>query len=142
MGRSRTQREEEIAYRESIARQSVEEVADATSPAVKNGTAWAIELIMHAIRQERSRQGLSLDALSERTGIDKAMLSRLENGKLLNTQVDTLMRLALALGKSIGLELIEPRRPASRSNLDVAGVEQHLARKAGSRGKTPAITGA
>ena len=39
---------------------------------------------------ERERQGLSLSAVSERSGIDRATLSKLETGKVPNPTVNTL----------------------------------------------------
>src|SRR5438105_952543 len=37
--------------------------------------------VLHALRSERQRQGLSLADVAARSGIDKAALSRLETGK-------------------------------------------------------------
>jgi ribosome-binding protein aMBF1 (putative translation factor) len=54
-----------------------------------------------ALRAERERQGLSLADLAERTGIDKAMLSRLETGKIPNPTLSTLRAYARALGKRL-----------------------------------------
>ena len=48
-------------------------------------------------------QGLSLAEVSGRSGLDKAMLSRLENGKVLNPTVATLWRYAEAVGMSLKL---------------------------------------
>jgi DNA-binding Xre family transcriptional regulator len=53
------------------------------------------------LRRERERQGLTLAALSERTGIDQAALSRLESGRNANPTLETLNRVAAALGKVI-----------------------------------------
>lgn len=52
-----------------------------------------------ALRRERERVGMTLAELSARTGIDPAALSRLETGKAANPTVDTLYRVAAALGK-------------------------------------------
>lgn len=57
---------------------------------------FAVEL-----RRERERQGVTLAELADRTGIDQAGLSRLETGKADNPTVDTLYRVAAALGKEI-----------------------------------------
>ena len=54
-----------------------------------------------ALRAERERRGLSLADLAERTGIDKAMLSRLETGKIPNPTLSTLRAYAKALGKRL-----------------------------------------
>ena len=53
------------------------------------------------LKRERLRQNLTLRELSERTGIDEAALSRLENGQNSNPKVDTMYRVASALGKTI-----------------------------------------
>jgi len=57
---------------------------------------------VNALKKERELRGLSLTTLAERSGIDKAALSRLENGLQTNPTVDTLYRYATA----IGVELI------------------------------------
>ncbi|MBV8488419.1 MAG: helix-turn-helix transcriptional regulator [Planctomycetaceae bacterium] len=48
------------------------------------------------LRAERERQGLSLSDLSQRSGIDRATLSRLETGKVSNPTVGTLRAVARA----------------------------------------------
>jgi ribosome-binding protein aMBF1 (putative translation factor) len=55
------------------------------------------------LRQERERHGLSLADVSERSGLGKAMLSRLENGKILNPTISTLWRYAEAIGARIDM---------------------------------------
>jgi DNA-binding XRE family transcriptional regulator len=49
----------------------------------------------------REAAGLSLADVAERSGIDKAAFSRLENGVTANPTVDTLMRYAAAVGKRL-----------------------------------------
>jgi DNA-binding Xre family transcriptional regulator len=63
--------------------------------------------LFHTLKQEREKAGLSLTDLAERTGIDKAYLSRLENGQQENTTLETLYRYAAALGKEIRFALID-----------------------------------
>jgi DNA-binding XRE family transcriptional regulator len=53
------------------------------------------------LRGERERQGLSLDDMAARTGMDRMAISRLENGKNLNPTISTLVRYVNALGHSI-----------------------------------------
>lgn len=50
------------------------------------------------LRKKRREQGLSLDDVAELSGIDKAYLSRLENGKVINPTFETLYRYAAAIG--------------------------------------------
>ena len=49
------------------------------------------------LRKKRMKAHLSLDAIAEATGLDKAYLSRLENGKVINPTVDSLFRYASAI---------------------------------------------
>ncbi len=53
------------------------------------------------LRRERERRGLSLTDLAERTGIDRATISKLETGKIANPTVGTLRTLARALGQKL-----------------------------------------
>lgn len=57
-----------------------------------------LQACMSQLKMERERQGLTLTQVAERTGIDQAALSRLETGKQVNTTVETLSRIADALG--------------------------------------------
>jgi transcriptional regulator with XRE-family HTH domain len=68
---------------------------------VPMGELMLLHYLATTLRQERERQGLTLAQLSERCGIDQAALSRLENGRNENPTVDTLYRVAAALGKVI-----------------------------------------
>lgn len=54
------------------------------------------------IREHRQAQGVSLAELSERTGMTRAALSRIENGLNVNPTVETLRR----IGEALGLRLI------------------------------------
>jgi len=60
-----------------------------------------------ALRAERERQGLSLSDVSERSGIDRATISKLETGKVPNPTVSTLRALARALNKRLSWSLID-----------------------------------
>ncbi len=53
------------------------------------------------LRRERERQGLSLTDMAERTGIDRATISKLETGKLANPTIGTLRTYARALGRRL-----------------------------------------
>ena len=59
------------------------------------------------LRAERERQGLSLGDLSERTGMDKATLSKLETGKVANPTYLTIKTYARALGKRVAWRIEE-----------------------------------
>jgi len=60
---------------------------------------------LSALRQQRESAGLSLDEVASRSGIDKAQLSRLENGKVQDPRPSTLSRYARAIGKRLALSL-------------------------------------
>jgi DNA-binding phage protein len=68
----------------------------------------ALEDAVKVLKAERERLGLSLADVSERTGIERPNLSRLENGPNANPTVATLMRYAEALGKRLMIVLAEP----------------------------------
>ena len=72
---------------------------------VQLGTYWEVRQLMAALKAERERQGLTLSNVEESSGIDKATLSRLETGKQTNPTIDTVSRIASALGKKVGLVL-------------------------------------
>ena len=60
------------------------------------------------LKATREAAGVSLSQMQERTGIDSANLSRLENGLVPNPTVETLARYAEALNRELVLSLQEP----------------------------------
>jgi DNA-binding phage protein len=68
----------------------------------------ALEDAVKVLKAERERLGLSLADVSERTGIERPNLSRLENGPHANPTISTLMRYADALGKRLMIVLADP----------------------------------
>jgi ribosome-binding protein aMBF1 (putative translation factor) len=71
------------------------------------GDLVAFRRFVMSLRRERERLGLSLADVAERAKIDKAALSRLENGQQLNPTINTLERYARALGKRLTCGLAE-----------------------------------
>jgi DNA-binding XRE family transcriptional regulator len=63
------------------------------------GMYFDIQKALQALKRERERCGLSISDVAERSGLDRAVVSRLENGKQDNPTVSTLMRYAAAVGK-------------------------------------------
>jgi DNA-binding XRE family transcriptional regulator len=59
-------------------------------------------------RRIRERMGWSLTDLSERSGLTRAAISRLENGWNLNPTLETLFRYAEALGVGLSLSVNDP----------------------------------
>ena len=70
-----------------------------------------LRALMVRLRGVRERLGLSLTDLSERTGLTRAAISRLENGWNLNPTLETLYRYAEALGVGLKFAVDEPARP-------------------------------
>lgn len=66
------------------------------------------------IKARREQLGVSLTELASKSGIDKAAISRLENGLAENPTVSTLERLARALGKRLQLALEDDRSVGAR----------------------------
>ena len=73
-------------------------------------------IIMKAIIEARTSQGLTQKELSLRSGIAQGDISKIENGNA-NPSIKTLQRLATAMGKSLRIEFIDADtkdyRPAS-----------------------------
>ena len=63
------------------------------------------------LRRERERQGLSLTDMAERTGIDRATISKLETGKIANPTIGTLRSYAKALGRRLAWTLEVVAKP-------------------------------
>ncbi len=63
------------------------------------GMYFDVQRALQALKQERKRCGLSIADVAERSGLDRAVVSRLENGKQDNPTVATLMRYAAAIGR-------------------------------------------
>src|SRR5262245_41600976 len=59
-------------------------------------------------RRVREGKGLSLTDASERSGLTRAAISRLENGWNLNPTLETLFRYAEALGVNLRMSVDEP----------------------------------
>jgi DNA-binding XRE family transcriptional regulator len=63
------------------------------------GMYFDLQKALHALKRDRKRCGMSIDDVAARSGLDRAVVSRLENGKQDNPTVATLMRYAAATGK-------------------------------------------
>lgn len=61
----------------------------------------AIEHAMAMLKAERRKQGLSLEEMKARTGMERSTLSRLENQAEANPTVATLCKYAQAVGKKV-----------------------------------------
>ena len=68
---------------------------------IPHGVYLSLMAALHDLKAARESSGLSLADVAERSGIDKAALSRLENGIHDNPTVETLIRYAAAVGKRL-----------------------------------------
>jgi DNA-binding XRE family transcriptional regulator len=91
---------EEFAHRPT--QEDLEASGDYEGP-IKSGVYFAVKVVLHELKQAREAAGLTLAAVSKRTGMDQATLSRLENGRQPNPTVDTLWRYAHAVGRQLVL---------------------------------------
>lgn len=84
------------------------------------GTYLDLRLMVRSLRNMREEAGLSLGDLAKRSGMDKAMLSRLETGHVPNPGIETIARYVAALDKIIEWRLVDV--PEGKRN--GAGVRQ------------------
>ena len=60
-----------------------------------------------SLRAARMAAGMSLAEVAERAGMTKQAVRRIESGVNSNPKIDTLLRIANAVGKSIKIELVD-----------------------------------
>jgi DNA-binding XRE family transcriptional regulator len=63
--------------------------------------------LLKQLKAAREQSGLSLSDVSERTGMDRSALSKLENGQRPNPTVETLVRYADAIGKHLVVSVVD-----------------------------------
>lgn len=68
---------------------------------------WELREAMLALRKCREAAGVSLNAMAERTGIDRAALGRLESDAHENPTIGTLQRYSFALGKQLVVQVVD-----------------------------------
>src|SRR4051812_28423813 len=66
-----------------------------------------LQELLGQLKAAREAQGLSLADLTERTGMDRSALSKLETGQRPNPTVETLVRYADAVGKRLVVSLTD-----------------------------------
>jgi ribosome-binding protein aMBF1 (putative translation factor) len=71
------------------------------------GEYWELRKTFAALKSLREQQGLSISDMVDRTGMDRAMISRLENGHIDNPTLATVGRYAKALGKRVVVSLVD-----------------------------------
>src|SRR5213078_2732257 len=96
-------REQKLRERLQKERPSLEDLVrsgDCDPDAVMTmGMYFDVQRALRALKEERKRRGLSIGDVAVRSGLDRAVVSRLENGKQDNPTVATLMRYGAAVGK-------------------------------------------
>jgi DNA-binding XRE family transcriptional regulator len=68
-----------------------------------------LQELLRQLKAAREARGLSLADLTERTGMDRSALSKLETGQRPNPTLETLVRYAEAVGKRLVVSLAEAR---------------------------------
>jgi predicted transcriptional regulator len=98
---------EEVRERFQRERPGLEDLLAAGDAAevVPQGEYLELRAMLGTLKKHRERQGLSLTDVANRSGMDRAAISRLENGVYLNPTVDTLYRYAQAVGADIGFSV-------------------------------------
>lgn len=93
---------EEAAKYEAIRRQIDEELPDLIRRR-RERTAPLDDLprLLSELKAAREAKGLSLQDLTDLTGMDRSALSKLESGQRSNPTVETLIRYAEAVGKRV-----------------------------------------
>jgi len=87
--------------------QIAEELPDIKQRAKAAKQRILLKQVLKALKEERQRQGISLAELKQRTGIDRGSLSKLENDSDPNVTINTLVKYAEAVGKTITVELAD-----------------------------------
>ena len=78
-----------------------------TRKGIPLGVYVSLRLLVNSLRKMREQANLSLAEVSQRSGMDKAMLSRLENGRVPNPGMETIWRYVSALEKDLEWRVLE-----------------------------------
>lgn len=106
--RSPEQKAEERRIREQHRQNPIREVPTDT---LRGSDVVQLLTFAAGVRREREAQGLTLEQLAARAGVDAGVLSRFESGQAFNPTVSTLFRIAGALGRNLVLALAETPLP-------------------------------
>ncbi len=82
----------------------------------------ALNRLISTLRAAREEQGLSLADLTERTGIDRSALSRLENRRNINPTYATITRYAAAVGMRMTFELTPAAQTPTKAGRRTRGL--------------------
>jgi len=103
--RERQLTDEEAERYDQIRRQVAAEMPEIRRRAEAAKPRILFKCVLKTLKEERQRQGLSLADVNARSGIDRGTLSKLENEEDPNVTMNTLMRYAEAVGKTILVQL-------------------------------------
>jgi DNA-binding Xre family transcriptional regulator len=103
--RDRPLTDDERARNREVRRQVADELPDIERRARAAKPRILLKQVLQLLKKERERQGLSLADMNERTGIDRGSLSKLENDEDPNVTMNTLLRYAEAIGKTLMVQL-------------------------------------
>jgi DNA-binding Xre family transcriptional regulator len=81
---------------------------DLSGQPIPLGEYLQIKSFLHTLKKAREAKGLTLAEVEQRSGIDRAALSRLETGKQPNPTLETLARYSQAIGKVVLYKLADP----------------------------------
>jgi predicted transcriptional regulator len=99
---------EEAAVYRKVRQQIAEELPDILARRGERQASFdQLAAVLAQLRSAREEQGLSLSELTERTGMDRSALSKLETGRRPNPTLETLIRYAEAVGKRLVVSLAD-----------------------------------
>lgn len=76
-----------------------------------------ISRVIHRLREEREKRGLSMNVLAQRSGLSQSMISLVERDQR-NPTLDTLLRIGEVLEVDLGKIITAARKAASRTPSD------------------------
>src|SRR5262245_36671120 len=106
INRGRRLTPEEAAEYKTVRKQVAEELPDLIARHRERTAALdPLRGLLDQLKAAREEKGLSLADLTERTGMDRSALSKLETGQRPNPTIETLVRYAEAVGKRVVVTL-------------------------------------
>jgi DNA-binding XRE family transcriptional regulator len=111
-GKRRVRMELTPSQREAMAKADAEveqerDWIDARSAEARKKHEAQMQRLASRLREARQSAGLSLTQLSERTGMTRQAISRIESGENRNPTMSTIIRLAEALNKQCVIDLLD-----------------------------------
>ncbi len=111
-------------------------MTEATTKSVESFAEHALERYLgNTIRELRLKHGLTIAEVSEQTGISRGMLSKIENAQTA-TSLETLAKLAAALGVSLSTLFRNYNIPQGGAQLVKQGAGMEVVRRGTKRGHT------